>query len=105
MSEETEQSTIAGLIDAQGDALGDAPYILFDEEVVSFAGFAQRTRQVARGLLAQGGAPGDGVALLMGNCPEYLEIIRGMPRAGLYTVPINVAPPWARRPLATCRVD
>jgi crotonobetaine/carnitine-CoA ligase len=31
------------------------------------------------------------MAILMGNCPEYLYLFYGLPRGGFYTVPINVA--------------
>ncbi len=79
------------MIEEQGQALGDKPYILHDDRKVSFAEFDRATCRAANGLAAQGAKPGDGIAILMSNCVEYLYFFYGMPRGGFYSVPINVA--------------
>jgi len=81
----------ADLIEYHGRVLGDKPYILHGDNVVTFAEFDRGTCRAANGITAQGGRPGDGVAILMGNCPEFLYVFNGMPRVGLYSVPMNVA--------------
>ncbi|MEW6187064.1 MAG: AMP-binding protein, partial [Thermodesulfobacteriota bacterium] len=91
MAEHPELKYIYDLIAFQGKTLGDKPYILFEERKVSFGEYDRATCRAANGLKAQGAQAGDGLAILMGNCPEYLYIFYGLPRAGFYSVPVNVA--------------
>ena len=86
-----EHPTIYDLIDHQAKVLGDKPYILHEDQKITFAEYSQSTCRAANGLSNQGARPGDGVAILMGNCPEYLYLFYGMPRGRFYSVPINVA--------------
>ncbi|MEW6267506.1 MAG: AMP-binding protein [Thermodesulfobacteriota bacterium] len=79
------------LIEHQARLLGDAPYLRHEEQVIGFAEFDRATCRAANGLAALGAGPGDGLAILMNNCPEYLFLFYGLPRAGLYSVPVNVA--------------
>jgi len=79
------------LMDHQAGSLGDKPYIFSEDQVISFGRFQRATCQAANGLSAQGAEPGDGLAILMGNCSEYLYLFYGMPRQGYYSVPVNVA--------------
>jgi carnitine-CoA ligase len=78
-------------IEHQAAALGDNPFILFGDKAVSFKEFNQKTCQAANGLVEQGAKPGEGVAILMENCPEYLYFVYGVPRAGIYSVPVNTS--------------
>ena len=91
MPEETQLKYIFDLIAHQGRTLGDKPYILHEERKVSFAEYDRATCRAANGLMALGAQPGDGLAILMGNCPEYFFLFYGLPRAGFYSVPVNVA--------------
>lgn len=84
-------SSVLDLIAQQGESISNKPYILFDEEQVTFGEYATNTRRIVNGLYAQGAQPGDGVVLLMGNCPEYLAIHNGLPLGGLYSVPTNTS--------------
>jgi long-chain acyl-CoA synthetase len=59
------------------------------ERVADYARFDARARAVAGWLGAQGVAPGDRVALFMGNAPEYLTALYGIWYAGAAAVPIN----------------
>lgn len=58
-----------------------------------------RVDRLAGAFAAAGLAPGDRVAVLLGNCPEYLEIYFGAARAGLAAVPLNyrLTPPELAR--------
>jgi crotonobetaine/carnitine-CoA ligase len=87
----TEPIFMSDVFEARAAERGEAPYILFEDGAVSFAEFNRRTRQVANGLEALGARPGEGVAAMMANCPEYLELLNGLPRGGYYGVPVNVA--------------
>lgn len=78
------------MIDHQAATRGDKPFILFRDQVVTFADFQRATCRAANGLASFGAQPGDGIAIMMGNCPAFLYIFHGMPRRGFYSVPVNV---------------
>jgi carnitine-CoA ligase len=84
-------NTFYDLIEYRGATLGDKPYMFHEDLVVSYADFNKATCRAANGLAGQGGEQGDGVAILMGNCPEYLYLFNGLPRGGFYSVPVNTA--------------
>ena len=79
------------LIEGQAKALGKKPYILWGDETISFEEYDRATCRAANGLAASGAKEGDGLAILMGNCPEYLYLFYGLPRAGFYSVPVNAS--------------
>jgi len=91
MTDEPKLAYFMDLIEYNARVMGEKPYIIYDQETISFAAYYQWTCRVANGLKAQGAKPGDGVAILMGNCPEYLYLFYGMPLGGYYTVPVNVS--------------
>jgi long-chain acyl-CoA synthetase len=67
------------------------PAVLLGERVLcDYAGFARRAAQLGHGLRqALGLQPGDRVAILLRNRPEYLDLLWGAWMAGLAVVPIN----------------
>ena len=69
----------------------DAPAIAEGDRVhATWAGWAATVAAVAGGLRAGHGlAPGDRVAIVMRNRPEYLEALFGIWHAGLVAVPVN----------------
>lgn len=91
MTDASQLEYLADLIEHQGKTLGDKTYILHEDQKISFADYDRFTCRAANGLLAAGAGPGDGTAIFMGNCLEYLYLFYGLPRAGMYTVPVNVA--------------
>ena len=74
MTEVPEINFYPELIQAQGKLLGDKPYIFHEELTVSYAEFDRMTCRVANGMAEQGASPGEGVAIFMGNCVEYLYL-------------------------------
>ena len=91
MTEQQMLNYLPDLIEYQANTLGNKPYILWGEEKISFEEFNRATCRAANGLAAFGGEEGDGLAILMGNCPEFLYLFYGLPRGGFYTVPVNVS--------------
>ncbi len=79
------------LIRHQAATRPDKPYILNEGKVITFADYDRATCRAANGMVAQGAKPGEGVAILMGNCPEYYYLFYGLPRAGIYSVPVNTS--------------
>ena len=59
-------------------------------EAVTYAALDARAGRVARWLVSLGLQPGEGIALLLDNRPEFLEIHEGAKRAGLYYTPLSV---------------
>lgn len=87
----TELTFQSDLYELRAREMGDKPYIFYEDTSISFVEFNQGTCRAANGLADQGAGPGDGVAILMGNCPEYLYLIEGLPRGGFYSIPVNTS--------------
>ncbi|MCU0886736.1 MAG: AMP-binding protein [Rubritepida sp.] len=70
----------------------EKPAAIFPDtgEALSFAALDARANQVARGLVALGLAPGEGIALLLENTPEFLVLTYGAKRAGLMVTPLSI---------------
>ena len=73
-----------------GRWLGKKPAIICDEQVLSWADFANQTAQLANGLIAMGIVPGDRIAVLMSNSAEMMVVMFGILRAGAVAVPLNL---------------
>lgn len=67
----------------------DAPAILSETGNRSFRELNARCNQLVRVLRAAGLTPGDRVALVCGNRPEFVEVIYACLRSGFYYTPIN----------------
>ena len=78
-------------VERHGRARRDDPALADGERVhASWGTFAARAAAVAAGLRDDFGlAPGDRVAIVMRNRPEYLEALFGIWHAGLVAVPVN----------------
>ena len=82
----------ANLADLVSDAAArtpDAPAIIVADRTVRWSELERLVRAVAGGLVARGLQPGDRVAMLVGNSPEFVYTYFGILRAGLVAVPIN----------------
>ncbi len=62
---------------------------VFEGEVTTYGQMAERAVALADGLARRGVGPGDVVALLSYNCPEYLEVIFAANYLGAIAMPIN----------------
>ncbi|WP_110948834.1 ATP-dependent acyl-CoA ligase [Pseudomonas bohemica] len=63
----------------------------FRDHAITYEQLNQQINRVANGLLALGIKPGDKVALMLPNCPQFLTSWFGLNRIGAVSVPINVA--------------
>ncbi len=57
---------------------------------LSYGALAARSNRAAQWLIGLGLRPGDGVALLLDNRPEFLELAQATRDAGLYCTPLSV---------------
>lgn len=67
----------------------DRTAILFENRRTSYRELWKRCGKLAGMVSAQGAAPGDRIAILADNSPQYLEMYVGLPAAGFVIVPLN----------------
>jgi len=65
------------------------PALIGETRRSSWVELDQRVGRLTQALAAQGLARGDRVAILLGNCPEYLELYFACSRGGYIAVPLN----------------
>ncbi len=63
--------------------------LVVDGAAVSFKALHERVRSIAAALAANGFTPGERLALLLPNSPEYIELIYACSWLGVTAVPIN----------------
>lgn len=66
----------------------DAAALWWQGEAISYATLQDRINALTRRLSATG-TPGDRIAVLAWNCPEFVELIYAVPAAGRILVPLN----------------
>ncbi len=86
---------IAWWVQRWSDLLPNKPAIIFEDEEITYAELHQRANRTACWLQSVGIEKGDRVAVLLNNCPEFLELYFACCRLGAIFVPINFrsAPP------------
>ena len=87
--------TIAGLIRAQAGARPGKTAIAFAGRDVSYADLDRRSSQAAHALRATGVGPGDRIALIDRNGPEFFDLLFGAAKVGAVFVAVNwrLSPP------------
>ncbi|MEA3471435.1 MAG: AMP-binding protein, partial [Thermodesulfobacteriota bacterium] len=67
-------------LENQAQKLGDKPflYLVYENRYISFREMDDNANRVANYLLKTGARPGDGVAVLMNNSPQFLDVFFGM---------------------------
>jgi len=88
---EDTPTTLAALLEAQADALGDKPFLTMGDRSFGFAEFNRQVNRAANGLAKLGVKPGVGVSIMMPNSPEWLFVYFATQKLGAYAVPVNVA--------------
>jgi acyl-CoA synthetase (AMP-forming)/AMP-acid ligase II len=79
---------IHDIVDYGASNWPDRPAVAFEECTITFAQLARESARLANGLRAVT-EPGDRVAILARNIPEYVECLYGVPRAGLVLTLLN----------------
>jgi len=82
---------IANILYQSREKHGDRPAVSFGRQVhLTYHELAARSLSLAAGLTERFDLrKGDHVALIMKNCPQYIEILFGLWSAGLCAVPVN----------------
>jgi acyl-CoA synthetase (AMP-forming)/AMP-acid ligase II len=81
--------TLSDWLDDCAERHGERPMVLTDDRELSYADISAETRCLADGLAALGVRPGDRVAMVMANYPEFVAIKFAIARAGAIAVPLN----------------
>lgn len=84
-----KEQCLGDALDSAAAQWGNRTGWVFEDERVSFAEMAQRSRGVARALMANGIGKGDLVATWMPSLREFAEIEYACARVGAIVVPIN----------------
>jgi len=86
-----DPTTLAALIESQAEALGDAPFLHFEDCLISFAELNRQVNRAANGLAELGVKCGAGVSIMMPNSPEWLFVYFATQKLGAYAIPVNVS--------------
>jgi crotonobetaine/carnitine-CoA ligase len=81
--------TVAAVLEAQAAALGDKPFLLFEDRVIGFAELDRQVNRAANGLAALGVKSGVAVSIMMPNSPEWLFVYFATQKLGACAVPVN----------------
>ncbi len=81
--------TLDGALDAATAEFADRPYVVTDAQTWTYGEMQQWSVRLARGLVLAGVRPGDHVAVVLANFPEFVAVKYAIARAGATAVPIN----------------
>src|SRR5271157_1998539 len=66
-------------------------YVVYQDRSVSYADMDLNANRIANYLLSIGAKPGDGIATLMNNSTEFLDIFFGIQKIGMYVNTVNTS--------------
>ncbi len=81
--------TVPALLQARASARGDHPFLICDDEVLSYADAAARSAALAKGLLVWGAGRGTHIGLLHPNAPGFVVAWLAAARIGAVAVPLS----------------
>src|SRR5699024_5692285 len=81
--------TITQLLAQTASAQPDRPYVITESRTYTYDDVEQWSRRLARGLISQGVEPGDHVAMIMANHPEFIALKFAISSIGAVAVPLN----------------
>ena len=82
--------TIGAILEQRAAEQPDREIVRFAEGALTYAGLDDQANRIANAFAGLGLEPGDKVAVLLPNGPEFLAAWFGIARAGLDEVPLNV---------------
>lgn len=83
--------TVADRLEERAADHADTPFILFEEERLTFAEANARANRVAHAAAAAGLKKGDVIALMMYNRPDFVVMWLGLAKIGVVTALINTS--------------
>jgi fatty-acyl-CoA synthase len=96
---------IAWWVERWSDLQPDKPALIFEGETISYSLLHRRADRTGCWLQSIGIKKGDRVAVMMSNCPEFIELYLACSRLGAIFVPVNfrMAAPEVGYTLKNCR--
>jgi len=82
---------LAELLEHQAHELKDKPFLLFEDQEISFGELNANSNRTANALTRLGVQAGRGVSIMMTNAPEWLYTHFGVQKINAYSVPINTS--------------
>ena len=82
--------TLHDLLDEAAQRLPERPYVITDEASWTYSDMVAWSTRIAAGLQAKGIRPGDKVAIIMANHPEFVALKFAISRIGAVAVPLNI---------------
>jgi carnitine-CoA ligase len=78
-------------LERQAESIGDAPFIhlVYEDRSITYKEMDDNANRFANWLLGLGAHPGDGLATLMGNSPQFLDAFFGIQKIGMYINTVN----------------
>jgi carnitine-CoA ligase len=86
-----DRRIVGDVLRHQAGTVGDAPFLLADDDVVTFADANQRANDLAAGLARLGAGRGDTVALFLDNSLDFVLVALAVNKLGAAWVPTNTA--------------
>lgn len=80
---------LASMLAHHADRFGDRPCLVWGAETITYGELDRRSAATAAGLAKLGVSRGDVVAILLYNCPEFVEAMFATSRLGAVFMPIN----------------
>jgi crotonobetaine/carnitine-CoA ligase len=87
----TDPRPVGRILADQAARYGDKPFLLFEDQVISYRTMHERACRCAAGLYESGIRKGDKIGILVSNRPEFLDAVYGILTMGAVEVPINTA--------------
>lgn len=80
---------VGDMIRRSADKFPEKNALIFQEKRITYEELNKRVNALANRLLDMGGKKGDRVAVILHNCPEYIETYFACAKSGLIFAPIN----------------
>lgn len=85
----TDKRTVGQIIFDQAKKYQNKPFLIFEDEVITYNNIYERSKCVAGNLWDAGIRKGDKIGVICTNRPEFLDAIYGILTIGAIEVPIN----------------
>jgi crotonobetaine/carnitine-CoA ligase len=86
-----EDMSWAELSEEKARQFGDRTFLIYEETEFSFRQMDENANRMANFLLTLGAGKAKGVAIIMANCPQFLDVYIGSQKLGMYSIPINTS--------------
>jgi crotonobetaine/carnitine-CoA ligase len=89
----SDYSNWAVLLEKQAAERGEKPFLyeVYNDRYVSYREMNENANRFANFIQQRGAQPGEGIAMLMNNSQQFLDVFFGMQKVGMYVNTVNTA--------------